>query len=170
MPGALAIRPYETADEERAWAIHERATGRVDAFADPEGIDGGVATTPDEHARESRRLAERGVLFVGEVDGTVVATGALDPEGGGGARERPHAAELTRMRVDPDHWRQGYGQAMLDALEDAAGEAGWTTLVLETLARQEAARGLYEANGYEQVGVEVVGEYDVRRYRRSLEP
>jgi GNAT superfamily N-acetyltransferase len=168
MTAGLAIRRYDPADEERAWRIHERATKRVDAFADPTGVEGGVATTPAEHATESRRLADRGVLLVGEVDGTVVATGALDPDGGAEAGQSPDGAEITRMRVDPDHWRAGYGQAMLERLEREARSAGWTTLHLETLARQEAARGLYEANGYEPVGEVVVGEYDVRRYRKEL--
>jgi GNAT superfamily N-acetyltransferase len=168
MAADLAIRPYDPADEERAWRIHELATKRVDAFADPAGVEGGVATTREEHATESRRLAARGVLLVGEVDETVVATGALDPDGTGDAGDHPEAAEITRMRVDPDHWRMGYGRAMLERLEREARSAGWTTLLLETLARQEAARGLYEATGYVPVGKSVVGEYDVRRYRKEL--
>ncbi len=168
MPGELAIRPYEPADVERVWRVHERATRAVDAFADPDGIEGGVPTTPEEHAGEARRLADRGTLLVGEVAGTVVATGALDPEVGAWADE-PAAAELTHMRVEPDHWRQGYGQAMLAALEVEARDAGWTTLVLETLARQAAARGLYTANGYEPAGRVEVGEFDIRRYHKTLD-
>ena len=180
----IAIRPYDPDDEGRVWAIHERATKRVDAFANPDGVDGGVATTPEEHARESRRLRREGVFLVGEVEAsdadelgsetartggesTIVATGALDPDGGPAA-DAAGTAELTRMRVDPDHWREGYGRAILEALEREARAAGWTTLVLETLARQEAARALYEAAGYEEVDRQVVGEFDVREYRKSL--
>ena len=177
----LRIRPYDPADEARCWEIHERASTSVDAFANPDGVEGGVPTTPEAHARESRELAERGVSLVGEVvvddeggvdggDGSrVVAMGALDPLGGVGASEDETAAEVTRMRVDPDHWRQGHGRAMLAALEDEALAAGWTTLVLETLARQTGARHLYESKGYAEVDRVQHGEYDVRRYRKELD-
>lgn len=193
MGRGLSIRPYRPADEVRVWEIHERATRAVDAFANPDGVEGGVATDPAEHARKSRVLADRGVFLVGEVEregstdvdsgapsdqgsvgsttvggAMVVAMGAIDPSGGAGTAQPDATAELTRMRVDPDHWRRGYGRELLKALERAAREHGWTTLVLETLARQEAARSLYEGAGYEPVDREVVGEYDVRRYRKTL--
>ena len=161
MGGDLSIRPYRPADEERLWGVHEAALTAVDAMADPEGVDGGAATDPQAHARESRRLAAEGVYLVGELDGELVAGGALDPGDG-------ETAELTRMRVAPAHWRKGFGQALLEALEAAAADRGLALLYLETLARQTAARALYEANGYAEVDSQTVGEYDVRRYEKRL--
>lgn len=162
MADAFTIRPYRPADEEQVWRVHERATKRVDAFADPDGIEGGATTDRAQHAAESRDLAERGVFLVGTTGGDLIAMGALNPVGN-------ETAELTRMRVDPDHWGQGYGRAMLDALEARAIRRNYEELVLETLARQTAARGLYEDSGYVEVERLDTDEFDVRRYRKSLE-
>jgi GNAT superfamily N-acetyltransferase len=186
MPAALDIRDYRRADEAAVWELHVAASTAVDAFADPDCCEAGVETDPAAHAAASRRLASEGVFLVGELadaaaadatdteasdtaepgtdataDGTVVAMGALDPIEGA-------AVELTRMRVAPDHWRRGFGQAMLAALERRATALGASTVELETLARQRAARGLYEANGYVETGRQTVDEFDVRHYEKSL--
>ena len=166
MAPPLHVREYRPADEDRLWDLHVAASTDVDAFADPDGCESGVATDPERHAADSDRLASEGVFLVGEVpeppDGRhLVAMGALDPVD-------ETTVELTRMRVAPDHWRQGYGQRMLDALEARATARGTATIELETLARQTAARALYEANGYEEVGRARAGEYEVLTYRKHL--
>lgn len=161
MAPTLAIRCYRPADEPAVWAIHEAASRAVDAFVDPDGVEGGVATDPDRHAAGSRRLADEGVYLVGEHAGEVVATGALDPVDEG-------TAELTRMRVAPAHWRRGFGSRMLAALETRARARDRTLLTLETLARQTAARELYESSGFEETGRVSTGEFEVVTYRKQL--
>jgi GNAT superfamily N-acetyltransferase len=191
----LAIRRYRPADEDRVGDPPGAASPPAAAFVNPDGIEGGAITDPERHARESRTIAEEGVFLVGSIGpdaegvtggdggeigdagdretgaaswdgaGRIVAMGALDPS----RPPDPAVAELVRMRVHPDHWRRGYGATVLAALEDHARDRGWTTLRLETLARQEGARALYEASGYEQVDRTVVDEFDVRRYRKHLD-
>ena len=105
-----------------------------------------------------------GAFLVGEVGtgaGTeVVAVGGVRPAEDG---DDAAAFELKRVAVLPAHQGQGYGRAMVRALEAAARDRGAERFVLETGEDQRAAQGLYESLGYECVervsyaGGEVVG-------------
>jgi len=66
-------------------------------------------------------------------------------------RTAPSRAEIKRMRVRPALQGQGFGQALLSALEHRARDLGYRTLHLDTTTRQEAARHLYAKNGYREV-------------------
>jgi GNAT superfamily N-acetyltransferase len=48
------------------------------------------------------------------------------------------------MRVHPEYWRCGYGQAVISALEHRATELGHAVLQLDATVNQKAARCLYE--------------------------
>jgi ribosomal protein S18 acetylase RimI-like enzyme len=76
--------------------------------------------------------------------------------------------EIRRMRVDPDHQRNGYGRAPVAGLEDRAREEGFDAAELETTVRQRAARSLYESAGYEEVGRRTVHGMERVVYRREL--
>lgn len=58
-------------------------------------------------------------------------------------------ARLGRMAVEASARRRGVGQAVLDAAERCAREAGATRMRLHS---QTAARGLYERSGYRPYG------------------
>jgi len=72
-------------------------------------------------------------------------------------------------RVDPDHHRRGFGEAVLVELEAAAERLGYGELVLETTARQRAAQGLYEKHGYERTDASEHDRFEVLTYRKSLD-
>ncbi|MFE0424024.1 GNAT family N-acetyltransferase [Streptomyces sp. NPDC058953] len=77
-------------------------------------------------------------------DGTPVACGglrALDPATG----------EIKRMYVAPTARGLGAADAVLKALEDRARARAWTSLRLETGARQGAAVRFYTRSGYAPV-------------------
>lgn len=74
-----------------------------------------------------------GDFLVGEADGGIVAMGAI-------RKKTDDCAELKRMRVHPEHQRLGYGQQMLDALEQRARTFGYRRLCLDTTVQQVAAR------------------------------
>ena len=76
--------------------------------------------------------------------GTPVACGGLRPLGA-------TTAEIKRMYVEPSHRGEGLSRAVLEALEEQALDRGWTTLVLETGLRQEAAISLYLSAGYVRI-------------------
>ena len=82
------------------------------------------------------------------------------------------AVELARMRVDPDHQRRGYGRRIYEELERRARSQGADEIALDTMARQTAARGLYESQGFEEVHRERIEEFgdpfEILVYRKSL--
>lgn len=69
-------------------------------------------------------------------------------------------AEVYRVAVLPEARGRGIGTALLRALEVKAGCMGCDRFYLEVRASNAAARRLYEAGGYEEIGVR-------RRYYRA---
>lgn len=64
---------------------------------------------------------------------------------------QPHRGEVSKMLVHRRARRQGLGEALMKAAEDAAREAGKTLLVLDTASG--GAERLYERCGWTRVGV-----------------
>lgn len=55
---------------------------------------------------------------------------------------------ITRLYVDPGHWRRGYGARLLAAAVDGARADGHPTARLWVLADNRNARTLYERHGW----------------------
>jgi ribosomal-protein-alanine N-acetyltransferase len=65
----------------------------------------------------------------------------------------PHAeAEIHTIGVDPAHRRRGIGRELLQGVLDVADGAG-ATVFLEVRTDNDAARALYEAEGFTVVGL-----------------
>ena len=64
---------------------------------------------------------------------------------------QPHRADLAKMLVHRRSRRQGLGEALMKAAEEAAKSAGRTLLVLDAVTGGDAAR-LYERLGWIRVG------------------
>ena len=62
------------------------------------------------------------------------------------------AAELKRMLVKPENRGQGISKLILAELEKWVVEKGYHSIVLETGIHQHEAIGLYEKQGYHQIG------------------
>ena len=92
-----------------------------------------------------RRQIERGEVYVAEADGRALGFAAVV--------HQDDRLELDGLFVEPDHWRQGIGAALV---EEVAHEARRTGLTLMVVANSEA-RGFYERCGF---GVE--GEAQTR--------
>jgi ribosomal protein S18 acetylase RimI-like enzyme len=165
----LRLRRYESTDGDRVLTLEREALEAVDARPDEEGW------TDDLRAVEETYLDPGGEFLVGELDGEIVAMGGLKPLDGeivamGGLKPLDgETAEITRMRVDPDHHRRGFGEAVLADLEAAATRLDYGELLLETTARQRAAQGLYEKHGYERTDARERGRFEVLTYRKSLD-
>jgi GNAT superfamily N-acetyltransferase len=82
-----------------------------------------------------------GIFVVLLEHGTTVA-------GGGLRRLEGDVCEVKRMWTAPDRRRRGLASAVLDALEVAARNRGYSRLRLETGPAQPEARSLYERRGY----------------------
>ena len=65
---------------------------------------------------------------------------------------QPHRGDLAKMLVHHRARRQGLGEALMRAAEDAARESGKTLLVLDAVTGGDAER-LYERLGWQRVGV-----------------
>jgi GNAT superfamily N-acetyltransferase len=65
---------------------------------------------------------------------------------------QPHRGDLAKMLVHHRARRQGLGEALMRAAEDAARERGKTLLVLDAVTGGDAER-LYERLGWQRVGV-----------------
>jgi GNAT superfamily N-acetyltransferase len=105
----------------------------------------------------------RGAFFIAYCDGQAVGCGGVHPL-------REGIGEIKRMFVRPEYRGRGISRSILDALEEAAREAGYGELWLETGLLQPEALQLYEVRGYTRI--EPYGFYkeapDVRCYAKRL--
>jgi ribosomal protein S18 acetylase RimI-like enzyme len=137
----LELRRYEEADAPRVWCLHDAGLRQMDAnWGDGPWDD-------DLRSVQATYLDDCGDFLVGSVNGEIVAMGAV-------RRLSATTAEIKRMRVDARFQRQGFGRALLDALEARAKELGYRTVRLDTSATMIPAQGLYEASGYREVARE----------------
>ncbi|WP_271007289.1 GNAT family N-acetyltransferase [Paucibacter sp. B51] len=89
-----------------------------------------------------------GLMLLALVDGAVAGCGGFCnlPE-----VDYPNACEMKRLFVRPAFRRFGLGRMLAQALIDRATQAGYSSMLLDTLDDMEAARGLYESLGFEAV-------------------
>jgi len=162
-PSGLTIRRYCPADHDAIWEVHNLALDQVDAHG------GNGPWDDDLHDIETVYLANGGEFLVGEWEGRIVSMGALKrlADAPPASAQDSHA-EVTRMRVHPDHQRRGHGRAILCALEARAQQLGHTHLHLDTTARQIGAQRLYESHGYRRVGATPWGRFTVLAYEKEL--
>ena len=105
-------------------------------------FDRELAELPGEYA------APRGTLLLAKVDGEVAGCCALRPLD---AVDYPNAAEMKRLYVRKPFRNFGLGRQLAEATLDAAREAGYASVLLDTLDDMEAARELYEELGFEEI-------------------
>jgi putative acetyltransferase len=101
-----------------------------------------LADLPGEYA------PPEGALLLAFVDGELAGCGAFRP-----LRDVDYtnACEMKRLYVKRAFRRFGLGRILAQALMDRANEAGHSTMLLDTLDDMEAARGLYETLGFEEI-------------------
>ena len=89
-----------------------------------------------------------GSLLLALVDGELAACGGFRP-----LPESDHvnACEMKRLFVRRAFRRFGLGRLLAQALIDRATEAGYSSMLLDTLDDMEAARGLYESLGFVEI-------------------
>jgi GNAT superfamily N-acetyltransferase len=107
-----------------------------------QNFDAEVAALPGEY------VAPGGALLVALLDGQPAGCGALRP-----LRDvdYPNACEMKRLYVPRAFRRFGLGRLLAQRLIDLARQAGYSTLLLDTLDDMEAARSLYTSLGFEDI-------------------
>jgi ribosomal protein S18 acetylase RimI-like enzyme len=156
-PTGAVVRPYQPGDHT---AIVDLNNYGLAAAGVPQDADVYAGDLDDLNATY---LTERAMLLVGEVDGKVIAMGALRPV-------NESTCEITRMRVNPAAQGRGIGRAILAMLEDHARRLGYECAVLLTGRDQHPAIDLYRAAGYEITATEAHGQLIGVRMRKRLAP
>lgn len=154
----LIVRDYRASDMPGVLALHKLALQATNAWA--------KKGRWDEDLKDIGGVYLKGGAFIiGEIDGRMVAMGAL-------RRVSDSTAEIKRMRVHPDLQGRGYGQLLLGLLESRARNMGFSRIVLDTTVRQTAAIGLYLKNGYRETRREHIGteniDTDLMHYEKRL--
>ena len=101
-----------------------------------------LATLPGDYA------APGGALLVALVDGQVAGCVGLRPLPD---CDYPIACEMKRLYVRRAFRRFGLGRLLTQQLMDVARQAGYSSLLLDTLDEMETARSLYATLGFEEV-------------------
>jgi len=107
-----------------------------------QNFDAELAGLPGAYA------APQGTLLLALVDGAVAGCGAVRPLP---EADDANACEMKRLYVRRPFRRFGLGRLLAQALMDRATEAGYSSMLLDTLDDMEAARGLYASLGFEAV-------------------
>jgi ribosomal protein S18 acetylase RimI-like enzyme len=101
-----------------------------------------LAQLPGDYA------APRGRLILAMVDGAVAGCCALRPIDG---TDYPNASEMKRLFVRKPFRGFGLGRELAEATIDAARQAGYACVLLDTLDDMESARALYTDLGFEEI-------------------
>jgi len=89
-----------------------------------------------------------GTLLLAFVDGELAGCGAMRPMADA---DYANACEMKRLYVRRAFRRFGLGRMLAQALLDAAVQAGYSAMLLDTLDDMEAARELYASLGFEEI-------------------
>ncbi|MUV90967.1 GNAT family N-acetyltransferase [Halapricum sp. CBA1109] len=155
MSDSFTVREYETTDadavqrlhEERSWDV-EHSQPEHEVYADLDDIEGTYLETG-------------GAFLVGEHDGTVVATGGVEPVDA-------ETVVLKRLRVDPAYQRNGYGDALLTELERRAEDGGYTEMVIDETGMNTTAQAFLEAHDFEVTETSIYLGTELLSYRKAL--
>ena len=107
-----------------------------------QGFEEELATLPGDYE------PPRGALLLAKVDGAIAGCCALRPLD---SSDYPNAAEMKRLYVRKAFRGFGLGRQLVEAILDSARQAGYASVLLDTLDDMEAARALYEDLGFEPI-------------------
>lgn len=90
----------------------------------------------------------RGALLLATVDGELAGCCALRPLD---TADYPNASEMKRLYVRKAFRGFGLGRLLTEAILDAARQAGYASVLLDTLNEMNTARNLYADLGFEEI-------------------
>ena len=141
----LAIAAVHVASKRAAYA------GIVDqAFLD--------SKTQEEYEKKWQRyLSEEGievsVLYEGDSALGFISYGRMQTPPPGTSKIRPqYTAEIFAIHIHPDHWREGFGQKLIQHAAQTLKEEKHTSLCLWVLGKNERAIKFYDHLGGKRLG------------------
>lgn len=123
-------------------AIFQEYAGTLDIDLEFQNFADELAQLPGDYA------PPRGLLVLAEVDGAIAGCCALRPLDD---TDYPNACEMKRLYVRRAFRGFGLGRQLAEAILDAARQAGYASILLDTLDSMEAARALYAELGFEEI-------------------
>lgn len=141
-PDIQLITPTALADMERVREIFREYAASLGIDLDFQDFEQELASLPGDY------VEPRGALLLALVDGEVAGCCALRPLD---ASDYPNASEMKRLYVRKAFRGFGLGRQLAEATIDAARQAGYACVLLDTLDDMEAARALYEELGFEEI-------------------
>ncbi|MFG6489701.1 GNAT family N-acetyltransferase [Roseateles sp. BYS78W] len=141
-PDIQLITPESPEDWQEARLVLRDYANSLDVDLCFQGFEEELAGLPGAYARPG------GLMLLALVDGAVAGSGAFRPLPDA---DYPNACEMKRLFVRPAFRRFGLGRILAQQLMDRATEAGYSSMLLDTLDDMEAARGLYESLGFVEV-------------------
>jgi GNAT superfamily N-acetyltransferase len=134
--------PAQAAQVDAVRALMREYAGSLTVDLCFQNFDAELAALPGEYAPPS------GALLLASVDGQPAACGGLRALAD---VDYANACEMKRLYVRPAFRGFGLGRRLAQQLMDLAMEAGYRTLLLDTLDDMETARGLYASMGFEPI-------------------
>jgi GNAT superfamily N-acetyltransferase len=141
-PDIVLTQPSTDEDWDATRALLREYADSLDVDLCFQGFEAELAALPGEYAPPN------GLFLLALVDGAVAGSGAFRPLP---EADYPNACEMKRLFVRSAFRGFGLGRLLAQALMDRATEAGYSTMLLDTLDDMEAARGLYESLGFVEV-------------------
>lgn len=105
-------------------------------------FDSELATLPGLYAQP------RGALLTAFVNDSLAGCCAMRPLDN---VDYPNACEMKRLFVRPQFRKLGIGRLLVEAILDAARQAGYGSVLLDTLSDMETARALYHELGFDEI-------------------
>jgi ribosomal protein S18 acetylase RimI-like enzyme len=90
----------------------------------------------------------RGVLMLARAGSELVGCCALRPLD---TVDYPNACEMKRLYVRPALRGDGVGRRLAEAVMEAAQQAGYAFILLDTLSEMETARAMYQDLGFTEI-------------------
>lgn len=140
-PVAL-LEPTTQAQLDAVRALFSEYAKTLNVYQCFQAFDEEIAGLPGDYAQP------RGALYLASVGGAWAGCCALRPLD---TVDYPNACEMKRLYVRPGFRALGVGRRLAEVILDAARQAGFDCILLDTLDDMEAARALYEELGFEEI-------------------
>ena len=151
----IVFRPFEAKDQNGVWDLHSATLIGTFAVFEEDGWDSDLDNVTEVYVNQN------GAFLVGELDGDVVAMGALAPLD-------ETTVMIKRLRVLPEVQRQGIGGRLMRRLETEAKQLGYKSITLDITRQQQVAKKLLSREGFEETGAHLAGAYVIDSYAKDL--
>lgn len=142
-PELIQIQALEgTDDVKQVRSLFKEYASSLDIDLCFQNFEAELAGLPGDYA------PPRGALFAARSAHDMLGCCALRPLD---TADYPNACEMKRLYVRPALRGKGLGRRLAEAVLQAAQQAGYTYVLLDTLSEMETARAMYQELGFVEV-------------------